>query len=321
MKKLLYILPVLALLFQYCGSGENKKTSENNEISQQTGNITINGSEVLYPLALKWKEEFNKQYPNISVDIKATCSDNSLKQLQAGKINIAMSSRMLTQQEINGGLYAVPVAMDAVLPIINFNNPFIQTIVMKGITKQKLAGIYNGSIKTWGQLLGNNSKDAIEAYILPDSSGTSHTWAQLLHMDTKKLTGTCLFNNQSVVNTIVGKSNVIGYCSTSKIFNINTGVRNPELYVVPIDLNANGQADDNELVFDNAEMLKTAIGSGKYPSPPVRTLYFVTKNKPDDAAMKAFITWVLDIGQNFSAYAGLVNINNKLAGKFVTELK
>jgi phosphate transport system substrate-binding protein len=193
--------------------------------------------------------------------------------------------------------------------------------VQKGITTKKLSGVFNGTIKTWGQLLGNKSTDAIEVFILPDSSGTSHTWAEFLQMDVKKLRGTSMYSNQSLANTIASKKFGLGYCSMTRIYDPTTKEKRGNIYVIPVDLNASGQADDNELVFDKLDDLKTAIKNGKYPSPPVRTLYLVTNNKPKDEALKAFLSWVLGIGQNYCDQLGLVNIDRKTAEKFVNELK
>jgi len=128
-------------------------------------------------------------------------------------------------------------------------------------------------------------------------------------------------SNLSVENTISGKKYGIGYCSTSVIYNAVTKERKGNIFVVPVDLNANGQADDYELVFDKLDNLKTAISSGKYPSPPARKLYLVTKSKPKDEALKTFLSWVLGIGQNYFDQTALINIDRKTADKFVNELK
>jgi phosphate transport system substrate-binding protein len=312
-------MPLMALMIQGCGPGSQNNKPKN--VSDQKGTIIINGSEVLYPLAAIWEAEFNKQFPKIVIENKATGSDNSLKLLEAGKIQIAMVSRKLTEQEVNDGLYVVPVAMDAVLPVISFGNDHIQTIAQKGISAKKLSGVFSGSIKTWGQLLGDKSKDDIEVFILPDSTGTSHSWADFLQMDVKKLKGNCMYDNHAMANTVAGKKSGIGYCSMSRIYNPKTNERMGDIYVIPVDLNDNGQADDNELVFDKLDILKTAISKGKYPSPPVRMLYLVTKNPPKDAALKTFLSWVLGIGQNYCEPSGLVNINRKVAEKFLKELR
>ncbi len=321
MRKIVFLLPLMVILMQSCGPAGEKKSTENNNISDLSGTILINGSDVLFPLTMKWAQEFKKEYPKIVIENRVTCSDNSLKLVQAGSIQVAMVSRPLTEQEVKDGLYAVPVALDAVLPVVSFDNDYIQPIVQKGISVKKLAAVFNGSIKTWGQLLGNKATDAIEVCILPDTSGTSHCWASFLQMDVKKLKGTSMYNNQSLANTVAAKKFAIGYCSMSQIYDPKTKARRGNIYVYPVDLNANGQADDNELVFDSSDDLKTAISKGKYPSPPARTLYLVTKNSPKDAALKTFLTWVLGIGQNYCSESGLVNIDKKTSEKFVKEIK
>jgi len=317
MKKLLFLMPLMAILIQGCGSGSKNKPVEKTNVSENSGTIIINGSEVLFPLAMIWQQEFNKQYPKILIKNRATGSDNSLKLLKADLIQIAMISRELTVEEKQAGLYAVPVAIDAVLPVINFDNNYIEPVSMHGLPKKKLEGVFNGSIKTWGQLLGTKATDAIETFILPDTSGTSHTWADLLQMDVKKLRGTCLYDNLAMANTITSKKFSLGYCSMSRIYSSKSGSRMGNLYVVPIDLNSNGQADDNELVLDKMDDLKAAITAGKYPSPPVRSLYLVTKTAPKDAAIKAFLSWVVGPGQNYNIQAGLINIDKRTADKFV----
>lgn len=321
MRRIQYLIAAILLFMQSCGSGLETKDNDKSQDTDIKGSISINGSEVLFPLVTRWVNEFNKEFPQIVFDNRANCSDYSLKMLDNGTTQIAMISRELTPREQDKGLWAVPVALDAVLPVINFNNDFIQPIVQKGISKQKLAGVFNGSIKTWGQLLGNGSVDAIEAFVLPDSSGTSHVWAQFLQMDVKKLRGTCLYSNPTMANTLAANKFGIGYCSMSRIFDPNTNYRRNNLYVVPVDLNANGQADDNELVFDKLDDLKTAIISGKYPAPPVRKLYFVTKNPPNDEAVKTFILWVLGIGQNFCVQSGLLNIEKTTAETFSKQFR
>jgi phosphate transport system substrate-binding protein len=326
MKRIFYLFAASILLMQSCGQGPKNKAAENN-ISEdnnsltKSGTIIINGSEVLFPLVMTWKMEFQKQYPKIVIENLATSSDNSMKQLKSGSINLAMVSRKLTDGEVKEGLYAVPVALDAVLPVISFDNDNIQTIVQKGITIKKLAGIFNGSIKTWGQLLANKSTEPIETYILPDTSGTSHSWADFLGIKVKMLRGKCLYNNQAVASIVATKKGGIGYCSMSRIYEPKYSQRRGNIMVCPIDLNNSGIADDKEQIFDKLDDLRTAITKGKYPSPPVRYLYLVTKGQPKDLALRSFLSWIISIGQNYCSQTGLVNIDKATADKFTKELK
>jgi phosphate transport system substrate-binding protein len=49
-----------------------------------------------------------------------------------------------------------------------------------------------------------------------------------------------------------------------------------------------------------------AINDGKYPSPPARDLYLVSKGKPADKLVVAFLKWVITEGQRFVPEAGYI---------------
>jgi phosphate transport system substrate-binding protein len=79
------------------------------------------------------------------------------------------------------------------------------------------------------------------------------------------------------------------------------------LRVVPLYLNSNGKIDNDENFYDSMDDLIAAIGSGKFPSPPARELYFVMKGNPkNNKVLTGFINWVLSDGQKFVNEAGYI---------------
>jgi phosphate transport system substrate-binding protein len=54
-----------------------------------------------------------------------------------------------------------------------------------------------------------------------------------------------------------------------------------------------------------------AIASGKYPSPPARNLYFVSKNVPAKKEVIAFLDWVLTDGQKYVNEAGYAKLTGE----------
>src|SRR5262249_7467472 len=78
--------------------------------------------------------------------------------------------------------------------------------------------------------------------------------------------------------------------------------------VVPLDQNGNGKIDENESFYTTQKDLTTAVAAGKYPSPPVRTLYFATKGDPT-GPVRDFIKWALTDGQALVEPAGFVKIS------------
>jgi phosphate transport system substrate-binding protein len=64
-----------------------------------------------------------------------------------------------------------------------------------------------------------------------------------------------------------------------------------------------------------------AISKGKYPSPPARDLYFVTKGKPVNKATAEFIKWVLTDGQKYVRESGYIGLPAEKLAKESAKLK
>jgi phosphate transport system substrate-binding protein len=54
-----------------------------------------------------------------------------------------------------------------------------------------------------------------------------------------------------------------------------------------------------------------AITSGKYPSPPARDLYLVSKGKPQKELVTRFLKWILSDGQKFVNEAGYIALSKE----------
>ncbi len=322
MKKIVIISVMVALILNSCG---NNKGKDNTPVSGEqqkvlNGQIFIEGTDVLYPLMNKWKQEFEKTQNGIKINVKVTKDDHASLRAGKGDIQLAMIARKLKETETKTAYWAVPVAKDAVLPVVSFDNSFLQKIVQKGITKEKLAAVYTGKVKSWGVLMNEKSNEPIDVYKVQDSSGTADVWADFIKVNPAKIFGINLYTEKDVPVTLASNKNAIGYCSMTSVFDIQTGMRKRNLYVLPVDLNSNGQADDNELVFDKLDDLKSAMTSGKYSSPLVRNLYLVSKTIPADDATRSFIKWVLTIGQSYCAQYGFVNIDKKETSEYLKQL-
>jgi phosphate transport system substrate-binding protein len=76
--------------------------------------------------------------------------------------------------------------------------------------------------------------------------------------------------------------------------------------VVPIDINADKFLSDEETFYVTKDQILKAISENRYPSPPARDLYFVTKGKPTDPLLVAFLNWVLTDGQKLVNTAGYI---------------
>lgn len=277
--------------------------------STKTENIAISGAFALYPLAVKWAEIYKRDHPNVQIDISAGGAGKGMTDALSGSVNLGMFSRKIEQAEIDKGVWWVAVTKDAVLPVVNHKNPHITALRQKGMTQEQFKKIFiTQEITTWGELLGNNDPSKIHVYTRSDASGAADSWASYLGKKQENLKGTGVFGDPGLAEAISKDPNGIGYNNTIFIYDLKTGQKQPTLEVVPIDINNNQSVDGNENFYASFRDIQMAIAQGKFPSPPARELYFVSKGKPSNAATIAFLKWILTNGQKYIEENGFVQL-------------
>ena len=149
------------------------------------GNLSSVGSDTLANLMTLWAEEFNREYPNVNVQIQAAGSSTAPPALTEGTSNLGPMSREMKDDELEAfeDKYgykptAVPVAIDALAVLVNKDNP------IKGLTIPQVDAIFSSTLKcgnpaditTWGeagvaawgsksiQLYGRNSVSGTYGY-------------------------------------------------------------------------------------------------------------------------------------------------------------
>jgi len=149
------------------------------------GNLSSVGSDTLANLMTMWAEEFNREYPNVNVQIQAAGSSTAPPALTEGTSNLGPMSREMKDDELESfeDKYgykptAVPVAIDALAVMVNKDNP------IKGLTIPQVDAIFSTTLKcghpkdieTWGdagvtawgsksiQLYGRNSVSGTYGY-------------------------------------------------------------------------------------------------------------------------------------------------------------
>jgi ABC-type phosphate transport system substrate-binding protein len=114
------------------------------------GTITISGAFALYPMMIRWGEEFQKIYPNIKFNISAGGAGKGMTDALNGMVDIGMISRDIDAAEVEKGAFWVSVTKDAVVAVANRNNPLLKDILAKGLKKQTFIDIWiTGNISDW----------------------------------------------------------------------------------------------------------------------------------------------------------------------------
>ena len=302
---------------QPAAAGQSGETAQ----SEQSGNITISGAFALYPMMQRWAEEYQKLYPGVQFDISAGGAGKGMTDALAGAVEIGMVSRGVTPEEEAKGAFWVPVVKDAVFPMVNEQNPVLQDLLAKGVTKAVFEKIYiTGEITNWGQVVGHPElTDAINVYTRSDAAGAPEVWAKYLGKKQEDLIGLGVFGDPGLLDAIIKDPMGIGYNNLGYAFDNASGKAVAGSAVVPVDVNENGVADPEEVLETKAEAVE-AVASGKYPSPPARPLNLVTKGKPTPL-VQSFIEWILTDGQQFVGEAGYVQLTQDQLSEAFQKLK
>lgn len=302
---------ILSLLITLVGCGQSASGQTVASGSDLQGTITISGAWALYPLMVRWGEEFQALHPNVRLDISAGGAGKGMADALAGAVDIGMVSRAIYPEEAEKGAFWVSVTKDAVFATIHEENPVWEDLVQKGMSQEKLSGIFiKGDITTWGQVVDRPEvTDPIHVFTRSDACGAADTWALYLGGKQEDLLGIAVYGDPGLLDAVIKDPLGIGFNNLNYAFDFETGKPVAGARVIPIDVNANGQIDPDE-VSDTKKQAVDSVATGRYPSPPARDLNLVTNGKPE-GLVKAFINWILTSGQNYVDEAGYISLTQE----------
>jgi len=323
---LLSIIVSTSLLLTACGgtspSGDTLSTSTSASSDNLSGTISVSGAFALYPMMTVWAEEFNKVHPDVQFDVQGGGAGKGMTDTIAGAVDIGMISRSIKDEETAQGIFWVSVTKDAVFPIISSENPVADKILAKGISQEIFNKIYiTGEITTWGEVVGDPSiTEEIHVFTRSDAAGAAEMWSKYAGGKAQEdLKGIGVNGEPSMVDTVIKDPLGIGYGNLNSIFDLSGGGLVPGIIIPPLDINANGQADTEE-VYKFKEDAFDAVANGVYPSPPSRFENLATKGKPTGVTL-AFIEWILTDGQQFLEAAGYVPLTPEQQAESLAKLK
>ncbi|HSG67497.1 MAG TPA: substrate-binding domain-containing protein, partial [Bacteroidales bacterium] len=223
--------------------------------------------------------------------------------------DVAMISREITPEEEALGFSIYTVAKDAVVPIVNAGNPFLDKILNEGLSHRQLQILFTMEKKpNWGEVYMIAGDEPVNVYTRSDASGAAIIWAGFLLADLKELKGINVEGDDSMVESILQDTNGIGYCNMIYIWDSSSTVVHPGLRVLPIDLNYNGRIDYKEVLPDNLSEMRRHIQMGKYPHSLCRYLYLLINPGKTSDALNGFLEYTMTDGQALVENAGYCRV-------------
>ncbi len=255
-------------------AGIDAKVKEYEKVSGISGNLNSVGSDTLNNLMTYWGEAFQKEYPNVKVQIKGEGSATAPPALTEGTAQLGPMSRAMKDTELEAfekkhGFKPtrISVALDCLAVFVHKDNP------IKGLTLQQVDGIFsqtrksgNAEITKWGQVgLGGAWENLpISLYGRNSVSGTyaffkEHALFKGDYKDTVKEQP----GSAAVVNGVANDKGAVGYSGI--------GYRTADVRAIP--LATKSDSPFVEPTFENALAGKYALG---------RALYIYVAKKPHE---------------------------------------
>ena len=281
------------------------------------GNLSSIGSDTLNNLMTFWAEGFQKQYPNVRIQIEGKGSSTAPPALIAGTAQLGPMSRAMKAEEIDefekkyGYKPSVArVAVDGLGVFVHKDNP------IRELSLQQVDAIFSKTrkgggkeIKTWGDLglTGEWAAKPISLYGRNSASGTygffkEHALYKGDYRDTVKEQP----GSASVVQGVTEDRYAIGY---SGIGYKTSGVKTVAL----------AKKAGEPFVEDSPENVLT----GKYPLSRFLYVYYnAAPGKPLDPLVREFLKFVVSReGQEIVVKDGYLPVSGKIVGEELAKLR
>jgi phosphate transport system substrate-binding protein len=280
-----------------------------------SGNLSSVGSDTLNNLMTFWAEGFQKQYPNVRIQIEGKGSSTAPPALISGTSQLGPMSRLMKAEEVDQfekkygyKPTTIRVAVDGIGVFVNKDNPIAK------LSFKEIDGVFSKTrkcggkdVKTWGDLglTGEWAARPVSLYGRNSASGTYGFFKEEAlckgdYRDTVKEQP----GSASVVQGVTEDLGGIGY---SGVGYKTSGVR-----AVPL------AAKDGKVYEDTA----VNILSGKYPL--ARFLYVninAAPGKPVDPLVREFLAFVLSRdGQQIVVKDGYIPLPGNLVQEELAKL-
>jgi len=309
--KLFILFLIIIVVILSVAACVQKTSNENSDKkSKEKATIRVSGAWALYPMMVKWAEEYQKIHPEIRIDVSAGGAGKGIADSLAGLVDIGMVSRNIKPEEIKQGAAFIPVVKDAVFPTMNAGNADAAAVLRRGLNREVFTDLWIlEKPVTWGRIVKSGCKEKVQVYTRSDACGAAETWAQYMGRKQEDLKGIAVYGDPGVAEAVRKDVNGIGFNNLNYAYDAKTGLPVNGLQIVPIDVNQNGRIDPEEDLATKEKAIRSII-AGVYPSPPARDLFLVTRDSFKCPAAE-FVRWILKDGQKYINEVGYISLSEQ----------
>jgi len=193
-----------------CGSSDNSQQSAQPTTQDLKGTVSASGSTALLPLLKTAQEEFQKKYPNVTVNVAGGGSFVGQNQVASGAVAIGDSDVAL-QSDLEGKGLVEHLVVG--IPFVFIANT---DVAVDNLTQQQYIDIFTGKITNWSKVGGKDEN--ITIIHRAKSSGSRKTIANVV-LKGAAFTDNAVIqdSNGAVRSAIAGTPGAIGYVDAAYV--------------------------------------------------------------------------------------------------------
>lgn len=273
--------------------------------------VRISGGVGPLPMVEVWADLYADEH-DVSFDITGGGTGVGVSDLRNGQVDVAMMGREPEPEEIEEGLFAVPMLVDTVVGTVNADNPVLDELQEDGLTREDLEAIFTREVTNWGEVVDADVDEEIVVYGRSDASAAYKQWGDFLGGEDDSYTQDELQSrtdgnhngDQPVAQAIGQNENAISLNNINYVYALESGELEGDIRPVPLDIDGTG-LDEDEDFYETRDEFLAAVEDGIYPAPPAREMFLASDGEFEGAAYD-FVEWVLTGGQQYVSDNGYV---------------
>lgn len=303
-----YMLLLLATvgLLAGCNGGDvpsGDTSSDTTAINRELqGKVEIDGSSTVFPISEAMASGFQKQYPNVSVNVGISGTGGGFDRFTKGETDISDASRPIEADELRAAndsgvsFIEVPVAYDGLTIVVHKSNDWVDRLTLDEIKKIYRA---DSAAKKWSDVRAGWPDKQIKVFAPGTDSGTFDYFKEVVAEEGSMRSDMSTSEDDNVLVTgVAGSPTAIGF------FGVAYYQENAEkLKAVPVVNPETGEAVMPE---------PQAIENGTY-APFSRPLFiYVNANSMRRPEVKRFVQFYLEQAADVAPGTGYVPLPPEL---------
>ncbi|KZM52422.1 phosphate-binding protein [Geobacillus stearothermophilus] len=283
-----------------CGGGDGAQENEADSGSatkELSGEVIMDGSSTVYPIAEAAAEEYMMEQPNVKVSVGASGTGGGFEKFTKGETDFSNASRPIKEEEkqaaADNGIefQEFQLAYDGLSVVVNKENDWVDYLTVDELKKMWTE---DGTVKKWSDIRPGWPDEEIKFFSPGHDSGTYDYFDEVI-LEGKELVKTAQLSEDDniLVRGVEGDQYAIGYFGYAYYLE-----NKDKLKVVPID-GGNGPV----------EPTNETIETGKYTplSRPLFT-YVNVKSLKEKPQVYDYMEFLLETAGDLAEEVGYVRL-------------